>query len=172
MAYFILTYHLMDVIRASAPARIVNVSSMAHYGRTINFDDLQNKQRYSPQRVYGQSKLLNILFTYELARRLEGSGVTANTLHPGVVATQFAANNWGPVGKLARRVLNIISISAEKGAQTTLYLATSPDVEGVSGEYFDTCRVKESSPASHDQEAQRRLWTISEQIAGLDMSIM
>jgi len=166
MAYFILTNRLLDMIKASAPARIVNVSSMAHYGRTINFDDLQNERRYSPQRVYGQSKLLNVLFTYELARRLEGTGVTANTLHPGVVATQFAANNWGPVGKLARRVLNLVSISPEEGAQTSIYLATSPEVEGVSGQYFDKCRAKESSPASYDQESQRRLWAISEQIAG------
>lgn len=168
MAYFLLTHLLLDTLKASAPARIVSVASAAHYGQKLNFDDLQNQQHFSGTRVYGQSKLMNILFTYELARRLEGSGITANTLHPGLVATQFAANNFGRFGPIIRRGIDLVSISVERGARTSIYLASSPEVAGVSGKYFEKCRDVKSSDASYDVEAQRRLWAISAQIAGLE----
>jgi retinol dehydrogenase 12 len=161
VGYFLLTNLLIDVLKASAPARIVSVSSSAHYRGHVNFDDLQHAQHFSGFQVYSDSKLMNVLFTYELARRLEGTGVTANTLHPGVVATNFMANNWGILGKLSRRLLDLGSISAEKGAQTSIYLATSPEVEGVTGEYFDKKKSVKSAKESYDQDVQRRLWETS-----------
>jgi NAD(P)-dependent dehydrogenase (short-subunit alcohol dehydrogenase family) len=169
LAYFLLTHLLLDTLKASAPARIINVSSGAHFGRTLNFDDLQyQRQRYSGFTAYGQSKLMNIYFTYELARRLEGTGISANTLHPGLVATQFAANNWGWFGRvIVRKLIDLASISAEKGALTTLHLATSPEVDGVSGQYFYQSRAVKSSAVSYDEAAQRRLWQISAEITGV-----
>jgi NAD(P)-dependent dehydrogenase (short-subunit alcohol dehydrogenase family) len=169
LSYFLLTTLLLDVLKASAPARIVNVSSEAHAGTSMNFDDLEGKTRFSGWRAYAQSKLANVLLTYELARRLEGSGVTANALHPGFVATNFALNNFTfPGARLAigfyRLFLKLASIPPEEGAQTSLYLATSPEVEGVTGKYFVKCRAAPSSPASHDPTAARRLWEISEQM--------
>jgi len=171
LAYFLLTNLLIDVLKVSAPARIVNVSSGAHYRGHLDFDDLQHEQKYSGPRAYGDSKLMNVMFTYELARRLDATGITANTLHPGLVATNFMANNWGLLGKLARRLLNLASISAEQGAQTTLYLAASPGVEGVTGKYFDKKKPIKSSEESYDVEAQRRLWEISAEITNLQPTI-
>ncbi len=167
LAYFLLTNLLLDVLKASAPARIVNVSSGAHYRGHVNFDDLQHAQHYSGFQVYSDSKLMNVMFTYELARRLEGTGVTANTLHPGLVATNFLANNWGVGGKIVRRLLDLVSISAEKGAQTSIYLASSPDVEGTTGTYFEKKKPVRSAEQSYDQDAQRRLWDISAEITHL-----
>jgi NAD(P)-dependent dehydrogenase (short-subunit alcohol dehydrogenase family) len=165
LSYFLLTTLLLDTLKASALARIVNVSSRAHQRASINFEDLQGDKRFDGQAAYGQSKLANILFTYELARRLAGSGVTANALHPGVVASNFATNN-GPVGWFFRLVANPFSISNEKGAQTSIYLAASPDVEGATGKYFVECKEVRSSPASYDEAAARRLWEASERITG------
>lgn len=168
LSYFLLTNLLLDMLKASAPARIVNVASRAHI-RTpgLNFNDLQNKRGYLGMNVYNQSKLCNVLFTYELAQRLAGTQVTVNALHPGVVATNFFINN-GFLGQLARPIINLISISPEEGAKTTLYLATSPAVQGVTGKYFDD-RQREipSSKASYDRAAQLRLWQASEQLTGL-----
>ncbi|WIG57891.1 MAG: hypothetical protein OJF49_000636 [Ktedonobacterales bacterium] len=167
LAPFLLTKLLLERLRASAPARIVTVASGAHVGAAIPFDDLQQThQPYRGLRVYGQSKLANILFTYELARRLEGTGVTANTLHPGFVASNFASNN-GALYKYGFKALRPFMVSTEKGAQTSIYLATSPDVAIVSGQYFVDCKPAQSSPASYDQDAARRLWEISEQLTGL-----
>ncbi len=165
--YFLLTNLLLDMLIASAPARIVNVSSDAHRGAKLNFADLQNSRRYAGFTAYGQSKLANILFTAELARRLEGTGVTTNSLHPGLVATNFAANN-GRRGKLMRWVMNRFSISVEQGAQTTLYVATAPELEGVTGQYFESSRVAQPSAAARDADAARRLWEVSEQLVGLE----
>ena len=145
LGYFLTTKLLLDTIKASAPARIVSVSSAAHDRAKINFDDLQGERSYGGFGAYGQSKLCNVLFTYELARRLEGSGVTANCLHPGVVMTGFGHNNAGFVGgffavfqALGRPFL----LTPEKGARTSIYLASSPDVEGVTGKYFADSREK------------------------------
>lgn len=169
LGYFLLTKLLLETMRMSGRARIVNVSSAAHTGATINFDDLQGDRHYRGFGAYGQSKLANVLFTYELARRLEGSSVTANCLHPGVVRTGFGKNNSGAVGGLfgvfhgiARPFLK----TPESGARTSVYLASSPDVEGVTGRYFADCRQKASSALSHDRAIAGRLWEVSEAMVG------
>ncbi len=169
LSYFLLTNLLLDVLKASAPARIVNVSSGAHTSaKGINFDDIHSTKAYGMGgfAAYSQSKLANILFTYELARRLAGTGVTANVLHPGFVATGFGRNSAGLMNRIMG-VLHRFALTPEEGARTTIYLASSPEVEGVTGQYFDKCRAVRSSRASYDEDAQRRLWALSEQMAGL-----
>jgi NAD(P)-dependent dehydrogenase (short-subunit alcohol dehydrogenase family) len=161
LAYFLLTELLLDVLEASAPARIINVASAAHFGGAIDFDDLQHEKRYSSFKVYSDSKLANVLFTYELARRLAGTGVTANCLHPGVVTTGFGKNNPG-LPKTLITLAGPFMLSPEKGARTSIYLATSPEVEGVTGKYFDKCKSVSSSKQSYDPESARRLWQVSE----------
>lgn len=161
--YFYLTQLLQDVLLASAPARIVNVSSDAHKGGSIKFDDLMSEKKYSSFGVYSMSKLANVMFTYELARRLEDSGVTANALHPGFVASNFGRSNGGIWGAIMPLV-QMFAITPEKGAETTIYLAGSPAVEGVTGKYFVKQQPVKSSGASYDQAAQRRLWDMSEQL--------
>ncbi len=165
LAYFLLTNLLLDTLKASAPARIVNVSSDAHRGAKLNFDDLQHTRSYGMGGfgVYSDSKLANILFTYELARRLEGTGVTANALHPGFVATGFGRNNKGLMN-LIMGVITRFALSEQQGAQTSIYLASSPEVEGVSGQYFEESKAVQSSPESYDEAAQKRLWQISEEL--------
>ena len=167
LAYFLLTNLLLDVLVASAPARVVSVSSGAHYGGQLNFDDLEGKQNYGGWKAYGQSKLANILFTKELARRLEGQGVTANTLHPGFVASEFAKNNLGILKGPYSLVQKLIAISPEAGAQTSIFLASSPEVQDVTGQYFDKKKVVEPSAAAKDEAAGRRLWEISARMTGL-----
>jgi retinol dehydrogenase 12 len=167
LAPFLLTNLLLDTLRANTPARVVTVGSMAHRGAHIPFDDLQQtKGRYSAFGVYGQTKLANIMFTYALARRLEGSGITANTLHPGFVGSNFARNN-GPVMNAAMSLARPFAINVEKGAATSIYLASSPEVASVSGQYFYKCKPSRSSQASYDVAAQERLWQVSEQLTGL-----
>jgi len=161
MGYFLLTDLLLDRIKASAPARIVNVSSMAHSGGKINFDDLQAEQKFAGMSVYSNSKLANILFTTELARRLEGTNVTANSLHPGFVRSNFGKNNSGLV-KLVMPIIQLFAINEAKGAETSIYLASSPEVEGVTGKYF--VKKKEVTPSDVAQETAvaERLWQESE----------
>ena len=166
LGYFLLTNLLLDTIKASAPARIINVSSRSHARAQINFDDLQSRSSYRGLQAYAQSKLAIVLFTYELARRLEGTGVTVNALHPGVVATNFATNNRGVVG-LSMRLFRLAFISPEQGAQTSIYLATSPEVEGVTGKYFVKQQAVPSSPASYDTATASRLWQVSAEMTGL-----
>jgi NAD(P)-dependent dehydrogenase (short-subunit alcohol dehydrogenase family) len=168
LSYFLLTNLLLDTIKQSAPARIISVSSVAHtFAGKIDFDDLQfERKRFSAMGVYGQSKLMNILFTYELARRLQGSNVTANCLHPGGVASNFADNTGGIVKIVAWLFKNTFAITPAKGAETSVYLATSPDVEMITGKYFDNKREKESSKISYDLETQKRLWETSENLVG------
>jgi NAD(P)-dependent dehydrogenase (short-subunit alcohol dehydrogenase family) len=161
LGYFLLTNLLLDTIKASAPARIVNVSSRSHARAQINFDDLQSRSDYQDLQAYAHSKLAIVLFTYELARRLEGTGVTVNALHPGVVATNFAMSNGGIVG-LVMRLFRLAFISPEQGAQTSIFLATSPEVEGITGKYFVKCKAIPSSPASYDAATASRLWQVSE----------
>ena len=161
--YFYLTQLLQDTLIASAPARIVNVSSDAHRGGKINFDDLRSEKSYSGFGVYSMTKLANVLFTNELAQRLEGSGVTANSLHPGFVATNFGKNNGGIVG-FFMPVVQMFALSPEKGAETSIHLAASPDVEGVTGKYFTKKMPVQPAKAAFDIAAQRRLWEVSEKL--------
>lgn len=167
VAYFLLTNLLLDQLKASAPSRIINVSSQVHNGASIDFDDLQSERSYSPTRVYGWTKLANVLFTYELAHRLEGTRVTVNCLHPGTVATNMLAD-YMPGG--LRFLAKMIGVSSEEGARTSLFLATSPEVEGVSGKYFVNQGAVHSSKASYDKTAARRLWQVSAELTGLPVS--
>jgi NAD(P)-dependent dehydrogenase (short-subunit alcohol dehydrogenase family) len=166
LAYFLLTGLLLPLLKASAPSRIVNVSSDAHTGGKIRFDDLQGEQRYNGWAAYSQSKLANVLFTYELARRLQGTGVTANCLHPGVIATGFGKNNAGWLG-WGLRIAAPFMTKPAKGAETSIYLASSPEVEGLTGKYFQRCKEKPSSPASYDEVVAARLWQVSAEMTGI-----
>lgn len=168
LSYFLLTNLLLDTLKASAPSRIVNVSSDAHNMGSMNFADLQSENGYSMGgwRAYGQSKLANVLFTYELARRLTGTGVTANVLHPGFVATGFGRNRPGLMD-LGMRVAHLFAITPEQGAETIVKLAAAPEVEGVTGKYWDKGRAVGSSKKSYDLEAAQRLWKVSEELTGL-----
>jgi NAD(P)-dependent dehydrogenase (short-subunit alcohol dehydrogenase family) len=165
MAYFVLTHELRERLVASAPARIVNTASAAHIGRSLDFDDLQLTKEYGIMTAYGRSKLANILFTRELARRLAGTGVTANCLHPGFVATGLGQRAGGIFGWAVRFTM-LFAGQAKRGAQTIVHLASSPDVASVSGAYFISSRQAEPSPAARDDLAARRLWDESERIAG------
>ena len=167
LAPFLLTHLLLDRLRSSAPARVVTVSSGAQAMGRIDFDDLQGERSYSGQRAYNQSKLANVLFTYELARRLEGSGVTANVLHPGVVRTAFGQEDSRGWMRLMLPVVRPFMKTPERGAETSVYLASSPEVEGVSGRYFANSKPKTSSRASYDTAAARRLWEVSAGLVGL-----
>ncbi len=168
LSYFLLTNLLLDMIKSDAPARIVNVSSRAHERSQLNFDDLQNERMYpyGGYRAYGQSKLANVLFTYELARRLAGTGVTVNALHPGTVATGFGVNNRGAM-RLGMQIFHQFALTPMQGADTVVYLASSPEVEGITGKYWTLRKQVQSSPESYDEEAQKRLWTLSTQLVGL-----
>jgi NAD(P)-dependent dehydrogenase (short-subunit alcohol dehydrogenase family) len=166
LSYFLLTNLLLDSLRSSAPARIVSVSSAAHSGVRFNFDDPEAKARYSGWRAYQQSKLANILFTRELARRLDGTGVTANSLHPGFVKTQIFRVE-GFRGWLLRRATDLLAISPQRGAETSVYLATSPEVAGKTSLYFVKRKAVDSSRESKDDEAARKLWQLSEKLTGL-----
>ncbi len=167
---FLLTNLLLDRMKGSAPSRIVNVASSAHSAARhgMRFDDLQSEKRYRGMRVYGQSKLANILFTLELARRLEGSAVTANSLHPGTVRTGYGGDG-DTRGFLAFgiKIASPFFLSPAKGARTSVYLASSPEVEGISGQYFVKCKPKRPRPWAQDPEAARRLWQVSEELVGL-----
>jgi NAD(P)-dependent dehydrogenase (short-subunit alcohol dehydrogenase family) len=158
--YFLLTNLLLEVIQNSAPARIVNVSSAAHLNGKLDFDNLRGRRFYNSWEAYSNSKLANVYFTYELARRLDGSRVTVNALHPGFVASNFGKHDSGllrPFFSLS----HLFAISPQKGAETSIYLASSPEVEGVTGKYFVEKKAVSSSAISYDQEAARRLWQIS-----------
>ncbi|HEX9429936.1 MAG TPA: SDR family oxidoreductase [Candidatus Bathyarchaeia archaeon] len=163
---FLLTSLLLDILKASAPSRIVNVTSDAHKGAKIDFDDLQGEKRFSGWRAYGQSKLAMILYTHELAKKLEGTGVTVNSAHPGVVRTNFAKNNGGLV-MLGFRFLGMFFISPESAAKRILYVATSPDLDGVTGKYFTKMHEVRSSQESYDDDSAKRLWQVSEQLTRL-----
>ena len=163
--YFLLTNLLLDVLKASAPARIVNVSSGAHLGASLDFDNLQGENHFAGMQAYGQSKLANVLFTYELARRLEGTGVTVNALHPGFIATGFARNN-GVFYNIGMKIIGLFIRKPDQGAQTSIYLASSPEVEGLSGKYFVDCKAVDSSPRSYDQALAEKLWQVSLELTG------
>ena len=166
LSYFLLTYLLMEPLASGAPSRIVNVSSDSHQGTGLDFDDLQMGRNYGGFRAYGRSKLANLLFTYELARRLEGTGVTVNGLHPGLVATNLLTNN-GLRGRVYNAFFKLAGRSSQKGASTVTYLASSPDIEGVSGRYFVDAGLVPSSPESYDKESATKLWEASEELTGI-----
>lgn len=168
MAYFVLANRLKPSLVAASRARIVNTASAAHHRATtgLDFDDLQSERNYHYFTVYGRSKLANILFTRELARRLAGTGVTANSLHPGFVSTRFGDNNRG-LFRIGIGIAKLFAISPEKGAETIVYLASSPDVADVTGTYFADCRPARLSTAAQDDAAARRLWDESARIAKL-----
>jgi len=167
LAPFLLTNLLLERLEASAPARVVTVSSGAQSMGRIDFDDLQGARNYSGQRAYNQSKLANVMFTYELARRLEGTGVTANVLHPGVTRTDFGAEDqawyFSKMSWLARRFMK----SPAGGAETPIHLASSPELEGVSGRYFANRTAKDSNKLSYDVEEAARLWQASADLVGI-----
>ncbi len=171
LGHFLLTNMLMERMRAIGPARIINVSSEAHkfaYGDgRISFDDLMGARTYSGWRAYGQSKLANILFTRELARRLKGSEMTANALHPGVVATQFGRNNRTGWMTWFQMLYRPFSRSNEKGADTVVWLASAPEIEGVTGKYFKDRKVRPLGPQALTEEDAARLWAVSMDMAGL-----
>lgn len=167
LAHFLLSHLLLERLAASAPARIVNVASDAHGFGRLDLDDLQSEKRYSAMRVYGASKLANILFTYELARRVEGRGITVNCLHPGAVATRLGKNN-GRLGRVVTAALKPFFLSAARGAETSIYAASAPELEGTTGKYFVRCREQTSSPASYDRDLARRLWDESARLTGLE----
>jgi retinol dehydrogenase 12 len=166
LAPFLLTRLLLDRLKASAPARIITTASGAHHGAQIPFDDLRGDRSYAGFRRYGATKLANILFTRELARRLEQSGVTANAFHPGLVATGFNRNN-GLLMSLAMTLMGAFALSAQEGAKTLVWLAASPEVAGVTGAYFFKQQQETPSAAAQDAMAGERLWTISEKQCGI-----
>jgi NAD(P)-dependent dehydrogenase (short-subunit alcohol dehydrogenase family) len=166
LAYFLLTMLLLDRIKQSAPARIVNVASEAHRFGTINFDDLGGERRYSTIGAYGQSKLANILFSYVLARRLAGTGVSVNCLHPGGIASGLWTNN-GTLAQIIMKAGKLFLKTPEQGAQTTIYLASSAKAEGVTGKYYANCQEKISNKESYDLNVAERLWEVSERMTGV-----
>lgn len=163
--YFLLTHLLLPMVKKSKAGRVVNVASSSHWNNVINFDDLEYERGYKTMKVYGQSKLANMLFTRELARRLEGTNITVNAVHPGLVATGIGQNFWlaRVIGQLALRNAR----SAEEGAETLIYLASSPEVESVTGEYFVDKQIARSSDASKDMEVATRLWQVSAEMVGI-----
>ena len=168
MAYFVVTNILLDRLKATPGARIVSTASDAHKAAKLDFDDLQLAKKYSVTRAYGNSKLCNILFTRELARRLGDSGVTANCLHPGFVGTRFGQNNANNIFMkgLARLIMSF-GLKPEDGAKTIIHLASSPDVATISGEYFYKCKVEEPTLAAQDDDTAKKLWDASKQISGV-----
>jgi len=169
LAPFLLTNLLLDLLKKSAPSRIVTVSSEAERWGNIDFDDLQSEKSYRGFPVYGMTKLANIMFTYELAERLEGTGVTATCMHPGAVNTRFGTNNRGPMTILFRLSKPFMR-TPEQGADTVIWLATSPEIEGVSGRYYSDRKPIEPKKIANDPQARRRLWEESERLTGLKVT--
>ena len=167
LAPFLLTNLLLDELRSSTPSRIVNVSSVAHYNGHIDFYDLNMEKTYGGWKAYQQSKLALVLFTRELAKKLQGTGVTVNSVHPGTVATNIWSRPMGPLGFIMA-VPKLFMTSPNKGAETVVYLASSPDAASTSGEYWDKLKVKKSSEESYNEEVGKRLWEVSEKLTSLE----
>src|SRR5690349_15691841 len=166
LAPFLLTNLQLDLLKASTPSRIINVSSLGHYNGHINFDDLNLEKEYGGWKAYGQSKLALILFTHELAKKLQGTGVTVNAVHPGTVATNIWSRPFGPVGFIMA-LPKLFMTSPERGAETIVYLASSPDANGLNGEYLEKLKVKKSSDESYNEEIAQRLWDVSAKLTRL-----
>jgi NAD(P)-dependent dehydrogenase (short-subunit alcohol dehydrogenase family) len=158
LAPFLLTHELLDLLKASAPSRIINVASIAHWNGAMDWDNLQGEKSYQGFAAYALSKLSLILFTSYLAERLQGTGVTANCLHPGVIKTKLLRAGFG----------DYPGDTPEKGARTSVYLASSPEVEEISGRYFEECKAVSSSPISYDRKLQKKLWRLTKELAGSD----
>ncbi len=167
MSYFLLTHGLRERLRAAAPARVVNTASSAHRRARLDFDDLQFARGYRGLMAYSRSKLCNILYTRELARRWAGTGVTANSLHPGFVATRFGAASGGFFSYVVRASQKVLALSPEKGAETLVFLASSPEIATISGGYFYRCELATPTRAAQDDAAARRLWAETERLAGV-----
>jgi retinol dehydrogenase 12 len=168
LAPFLLTHLLVDRLKSGGPARIVTTASDAHRRARIVFDDLQATSGYSPMRAYGMSKLANVLFTHALAKRLQGTNVTATSVHPGFCRTSFGRDlQVSPILKGIFRLASLFARSAEKGAETVVYLASSPQVQGASGGYYFDCKLTPPSAAAQDDNAAERLWRLSEQLVGI-----
>lgn len=171
LAPFLLTHELLDALLAGAPSRVINVSSTAHTMGRVDLEDLQGEKRYGAFRAYENAKLMNIMLTYEMARRLDGTEVTVNALHPGFVASNFGKHSSRAI-RFFFRITRPFQVSPHEGAQTSIYLASSSEVDGVTGKYFYRCRQKNSSKASYDVEKQRQLWQATESIlAGLGVGL-
>lgn len=162
LGHFLLTRMLLDLMKKSSPSRIINIASGAHYGGKIDFDDIQSNKKYSGWKAYAQAKLANILFTYELAHRLVGTGVTVNCLHPGFVNSRFGVDRSTGKVNLMMKLMKPFTIEPSAGAETSIYLAASPEVEGVTGKYFSKRKEKASSKASYDLVSAEKLWNLSE----------
>jgi len=166
LAPFLLTNLQLDLLKASAPSRIINVSSVGHYNGHINFDDLNLEKEYGGWKAYGQSKLALVLFTHELAKKLQGTGVTVNAVHPGTVATNIWSRPLGPVGFIMA-LPKLFMTSPDQGAETIVYLASSTDAKGLNGEYLEKLKVKKSSDESYNEEISQRLWDVSAKLTRL-----
>lgn len=165
LGYFLLTTLLLDLLKKSAPSRVVNVASGVHYPMKLDFSDLQLTKKWKSYKAYANSKLANVYFTYELARRLDGTGVTVNCLSPGLVKSELFRYQKLPL--VFRIIKKLIGKTTEQGAETPIYLATSPTVEGVTGKYFESRKAKKSSKISYDEEIAKKLWTVSEELCDL-----
>lgn len=164
LSYFLLTYHLLDLLKKSPRARIINTASQAHVGVDINFHNLQGELSYNGWNAYQMSKLENILFTYELAERLKGTNITVNAFHPGFVASQFAENNKGFFSGILKIAKFFAAINLDKGSDTGFYLCTSTEVENTTGKYFDKSKLKNSTKQSKNVDSRKRLWDLTENL--------
>jgi NAD(P)-dependent dehydrogenase (short-subunit alcohol dehydrogenase family) len=163
---FLLTRELLPLLERSAPSRVINLSSGMHTRAKIDFDDIQSERSYNGMSVYGSTKLMILMYTYELARRLDGTGVTANVVHPGFAATNLGAS-MGLAYRIGLKLMRPFQINAERGSETPVYVATSPELEGVTGRYFAKSLEKPSSEESYDESAQKRIWDVAESLLGL-----
>ena len=164
LSYFYLTTHLLEIVKHRIPGRIINVASTAHKNTELDFEDIQGINDYKGWPAYGRSKLMNIMFTYECYHRLSDSGVTFNCLHPGFVDSSFGNNNLGFAKNSIKIAKMLFAIDIVKGARTSVYLSSSDDVAGISGKYFDKCKVVQSSKASYIKEDQKKLWEATEEL--------
>jgi retinol dehydrogenase 14 len=169
LAPFLLTNLLLDLLKKSAPSRVITVASEAERWARMDLDDLQSRRKYRGMQVYGMTKLANIMFTFELAERLRGTGVAANCIHPGAVNTSFGTNNRG-IMTLLFRAFKPFMRSPEQGADTVIYLASSPDVEGMTGKYLSDRKLITASDMAYDEDLRERLWEISEELTGLKVT--
>ncbi|MFW9947436.1 MAG: SDR family oxidoreductase [Candidatus Odinarchaeota archaeon] len=166
LAHFLLTNSLLDIIKKSAPSRIINVSSNIHLYFKINFDDLMSEKKYSSQKAYANAKFALVLFTYELARRLDGTGVTVNALHPGHAKTKMITPTKKS-SKIFQHLISPLIKSPEEAARTSVYLASSPEVEGITGKYYKKCKPVKSHKLTYDESLQTKLWRISEKLVNI-----
>ena len=170
LAPFLLTNLQLDLLKASAPSRIINVSSVGHYNGHINFDDLNLEKEYGGWKAYGQSKLALVLFTHELAKKLQGTGVTVNAVHPGTVATNIWSRPLGPVGFIMA-LPKLFMTTPKQGAETIVYLASSPDAKDLNGEYLEKLKTKKSSDESYNEDIAQRLWDVSTKLTRLSQVV-